>query len=115
MSKEPTSLSLLSEIEEVCLYAKLIEQLNKDFNLAGIEESIQSHCSPKELILQLQKIVLRLINNDFDSYLNLLYRIDISENEIKKLDGSTIEKMSGQVVYLLLKREWQKVWFKNKL
>jgi len=114
MCKDSTSLSLLSEIEGVDLYKKLIEQLNKDFNLAGIDETFRLDCSPSELIQELQKTVVRLISHDFDGYLNLLYRVDISENEIKKLGGADIEKMSGQVVYLLLKREWQKVWFKNK-
>ena len=115
MCKEESSVVLLSEIESVDLYLKLIEQLNKDFQLAGIEQSFGLDFTPLKLIQELQKIVIRLINNKFDDYLNLLYRIDISEIEIKKLDGSNIEKMSEQVVYLLLKREWQKVWFKAKL
>jgi hypothetical protein len=114
MCKKLPVLKLLSEIESVDLYIKLIEQLNKDFNLAGIEETFSSGCSPSELIQELQNIVSRLIRNDFDGYLNLLYRIDISENEIKKLGGTVMEKVSGQVVYLLLKREWQKVWFRNE-
>ena len=115
MCKDATSLRLLSEIKGVDLYLKLITQLNKDFQLAGIEESFCLDQTPSELIAQLQKIVLKLINNDFDNYLNLLYRVDISEIEIKKLNGSNIEKMTEQIVYLLLKREWQKVWFKAKL
>jgi hypothetical protein len=115
MCKDIISLSLLTEIESVNLYPKLIEQLNKDFQLAGISQSFNSDCIPSKLIQELQKTVLSLINNNFDSYLNLLYRIDLSENKIKKLDGSDMDKMTEQVVYLLLKREWQKVWFKNKL
>lgn len=115
MCKDSTSLKLLSEIEGVDLYLKLIEQLNKDFQLAGIEQSFSLDCTPPKLALELQKTVVRLVNNDFDCYLNLLYRVDISEVEIKKLDGSNIEKMTEQIVYLLLKREWQKVWFKSKL
>ena len=115
MSKGATSLRLLSEIKEVDLYLKLIEQLNKDFQLAGIEQLFSLDCSPSNLIQQLQKIILKLINDDFDNYLNLLYRVDISENKTRKIDSSNIKKMSEQVVYLLLKREWQKVWFKNKL
>ena len=72
-------------------------------------------CTPLKLAQELQKIAVKLINIDFDNYLNLLYRVDISEIEIKKLDGSNIEKMTEQIVYLLLKREWQKVWFKSRL
>ncbi|PCI08858.1 MAG: hypothetical protein COB73_06370 [Flavobacteriaceae bacterium] len=114
MCKELTSLSLLSEIEGADLYKKLIGQLNKDFNLAGIEQFFSSDCTPSELIQQLQKIVVKLITTNFDGYLNLLYRVDLSENKIKKLEGANLDKMSEQVAYLLLKREWQKVWFKSR-
>ena len=48
---------------------------------------------------------------DFDTY---LAKYPVSEEEIKKLDGSDISALSGQVAFLILKREWQKVWFRNK-
>jgi len=44
--------------------------------------------------------------------LNLLYIIDVSEEEIKKLDGTDLVKLSEEVTFLVLKREWQKVWFR---
>ncbi|MBC7641800.1 MAG: hypothetical protein H7174_05590, partial [Flavobacterium sp.] len=47
-------------------------------------------------------------------YLNLLYIIDVPEDQIKKLDGSDIEELSAQVAFLILKREWMKVWFRNR-
>ena len=37
-----------------------------------------------------------------------------SEEEIKKLDGSDLLILAEQVAFLILKREWQKVWFRNK-
>lgn len=114
MCNDSLSISLLAEVEGVDLYQKLIEQLNKDFQLAGIQQSFNSDCIPSKLIEELQETIVRLIHHDFDSYLNLLYRVDLSENKIKKLDGSAMGKMAEQVVYLLLKREWQKVWFKSR-
>lgn len=115
MCKSTESLSLLSQITSVDLYLKLIEQLNKDFQLAGIQQSFSLNSTSTELIQELQKTIIKLINYDFEGYLNLLYRVDLSENKIKKLSGSDIDKMSEQVAYLLLKREWQKVWFKSRL
>lgn len=115
MSNRDFPIELLSEIYEEDLYVKLIEQLNKDFQLSGIESHFDLELNPNSLIHQLEKSILDLINTNFDGYLNLLYRVDISELELKKLDGSNIEKLSEQVVYLLLKRVWKKVWFKNKL
>lgn len=109
-----TSIQLVSEIYERRLYIKLIEQLNKDFQLVGIEEVFLINSSPKELVAQLQKSIYQLIHTNFSDYMNLLYRIDISENEIKKIDGSDIEKLTEQVSFLILKRECQKVWIRSK-
>lgn len=105
---------LLAEAEIENLYLKLVEQINKDFNLAN--EGIDFPLSTKshELKVQLHEKIYRLIQYKFAEYLNLLYIIDVNESEIKKLDGSDLIALSEQVVFLILKREWQKVWFRNK-
>ncbi len=54
-----------------------------------------------------------LIQEKFAEYLNLLYIVDVSEAKIKALDGSDMLKLSEQVTFLILQREWQKVWFKQ--
>jgi hypothetical protein len=105
---------LLIEAEKENLYQKLIEQINKDFNLANEPIDIPQNTSAEELKTMLHEKVYRLIQYKFAEYLNLLYIIDVSESEIKKLDGSDISALSGQVAFLILKREWQKVWFRNK-
>lgn len=106
--------NLLSEAEKENLYLKLIEQINKDFNLAN--ESIDFHLStkPHELKVQLHEKIYRLIQYKFAEYLNLLYIVDVSEEQVKKLDGSDIMELSEQVSFLILKREWMKVWFRNR-
>ena len=105
---------LLTEATGENLYLKLIEQINKDFNLANEGIDFPISISPEELKIQLHEKIYRLIQYKFAEYLNLLYIIDVSEDEIKKLDGSDLVILAEQVVYLLLKREWQKVWFRNK-
>jgi hypothetical protein len=103
---------LISEAEKEALYLKLIEQMNKDFNLANEAIDFPMSMSPEELKLQLHEKIYRLIQYKFAEYLNLLYIIDVSEEQIKKLDGSVV--LAEQVSFLILKREWQKVWFRNK-
>ncbi len=111
----PTSPSaLLSEAETENLYLKLIEQINKDFNLSNEGIDFPLSTNPQELLVQLHEKIYRLIQYKFAEYLNLLYIIDVSEEQIKKLDGSDIVELSKQVAFLILKREWQKVWFRNK-
>lgn len=106
--------NLLSEAEKENLYLKLIEQINKDFNLANEPIDFPMSTLPEELKIQLHEKIFRLIQYKFAEYLNLLYIIDVSENEIKKLDGSDLVNLSEDVVFLILKREWQKVWFRNR-
>lgn len=105
---------LLVEAQGENLYLKLVEQINKDFNLANEGIDFPLSISPEELKIQLQEKIYRLIQYKFAEYLNLLYIIDVSESEVKKLDGSDLVVLAGQVSFLILKREWQKVWFRNK-
>ncbi len=105
---------LLSEAESENLYIKLIEQLNKDFNLANEGIDFPMSIKPDDLKAELHEKIYRLIQYKFAEYLNLLYIIDVSEDQVRKLDGSDLVILSEQVAFLVLKREWQKVWFRNK-
>ena len=105
---------LLSTAQKENLYTKLVEQINKDFALANEAVDFAEGTTPINLKLGVQDKVYRLIQYKFAEYLNLLYIIDVSEKEIKSLDGSDIIELSEQVAFLILKREWQKVWFRNK-
>lgn len=111
----PSSIdSLINQAEEEHLYFKLIEQTNKDFNLANEPIDIPLDIFPFQFKDLVHNKVLKLIQFKFAEYLNLLYIIDVSESEIKKLDGSDLIQLAEQVTFLILKREWQKVWFRNK-
>ena len=105
---------LLSNAAKEELYLKLIEQINKDFNLANEGVDFHSSTTPESLKMQLHEKIYRLIQNKFAEYLNLLYIIDVPEEQVKKLDGSDIVELSEQVAFLILKREWMKVWFRNR-
>lgn len=104
---------LFEEAEKESLYLNLIEQINKDFNLANEGIDFPLSISPDELKIQLHEKIYRMIQYKFAEYLNLLYIIDVSEIEIKKLDGSDLVILAEQVSFLILKREWQKVWFRK--
>lgn len=105
---------LFEEAQKESLYLKLIEQLNKDFNLANEGVDFPLSISPEELKVQLHEKMYRMIQYKFAEYLNLLYIIDVWEDQVKKLDGSDLVILAEQVSFLILKREWQKVWFRNK-
>lgn len=106
--------SLIKEASELDLYKKLVFQLNKDFLLANIDLDFHEEILPSSLKLLLHETVYKLIQEKFTEYLNLLYIIDVPEKQVKALNGEDILKLSEDVTFLILKREWQKVWFKNK-
>jgi len=105
---------LIIETSKTGLYKKLILQLNKDLALANIDLGFDEEVLPTSLKLILQESIYRLIQEKFTDYLNLLYIIDVSEVKVKQLDGSDTLRLSEDVTFLVLKREWQKVWYKNK-
>ncbi|NNK83090.1 MAG: hypothetical protein HKO92_08195 [Flavobacteriaceae bacterium] len=104
---------LIQEATALELYKKLIIQLNKDFLLANIDLDFDEEILPTSLKLLLHEIIYNLIQEKFVEYLNLLYIIDVSEHKVKQLDGSDTLKLSEEVTFLILQREWQKVWYKH--
>ncbi len=105
---------LITEANQLDLYMKLVQQLNKDFLFANIDLDFSEDILPESLKLLLHETIYKLIQEKFTEYLNLLYIIDVPEATIKALDGNDTLKLSEEVTFLILKREWQKVWFKNK-
>lgn len=105
---------LIVEAETLDLYRKLIIQLNKDLLYANIDLEFDEETLPTSLKLVLQETVYNLINSKFSDYLNLLYIIDVSEAKIRNLDGSDALRLSEEVTFMILQREWQKVWYKAK-
>ena len=113
MHKPSNYEELVAEVSALDLYDSLILQLNKDLLLAGIDLEFSSTTSPQTLFDSLSQTVYFLLREKFMEYLNLLYIIDVPEHQIKQLDGSDLESLSQNVSLLILKREWQKVWYKK--
>ncbi|WP_348727173.1 hypothetical protein [Tenacibaculum sp. 190130A14a] len=107
-------MSLLTQVVDKDLYIQLIHQLNKDFELVSLDIAFDTESTPLELKNTLQETVKNLLLNDSDGYYNLLYRIDVSETIIKSIDTSSMDNYSEEVTFLILKRVWQKVYYKNK-
>ncbi|GAB4161623.1 MAG: hypothetical protein Tsb0033_19340 [Winogradskyella sp.] len=105
---------LITEANALNLYKKLIIQLNKDLLFAQVDLEFDEETQPLSLKLVLQETVFDLIQHKFSDYLNLLYQVDVSEQKIKSLDSSDMIKLSEDVTFLILQREWQKVWYKSK-
>ena len=106
--------SLIENANQLNLYKKLIIQLNKDLLYANINLAFDEDVLPTSLKLLLHETIFKLIQEKFTDYLNLLYIIDVSEQKVRALDGFDILELSEKVTLMILQREWQKVWLKNK-
>ncbi|MEO6348456.1 MAG: hypothetical protein ABIO60_11170 [Aquaticitalea sp.] len=96
------------------LYQKLVKQLNKDLVFANIDIGFNEEVPPTSLKLLLHETVFKLIQEKFMDYLNLLYIIDVSEEKINQLNEDDAMQLSEEVTFLILKREWQKVYYRNR-
>lgn len=108
-----TADALFGEAQRLDLFQQLLAQLSKDFGLANEPIDFPKSTSPQDLKIQLEEKIHRMLYHRFAEYLNLLYIIDVPEKDIKALDGSDLAMLSESVTFLILKREWQKVWFRN--
>ena len=108
--------SLVIEISNPELYALFVQQLKKDFDNSNVNTDFIADLEPDyDLIFRIINYELQNLLNDSKFKLNqLLYRIDISEQQINKLSkvkpsSSFIEIISE----LIIKRVLQKVVIKE--
>ena len=108
-------LQLFSKAEAQGLEKHLIRQLNKDLSLSGVRASIPEDFTPGEVVTRLKEILEGLLHDDFQGFLNLLYRADVSQAKMGQSEESSFTEYIENSTYQLLKREWQKVWIRNKI
>lgn len=86
------------------------DQIVKDFGLATDELSLNETSTFKQLSIEVARIINYLINNDANRLMNLLYRIDLNENSVKKaLLGAEGNNSDTLITSMIVEREFQKV------
>ena len=110
-----TAEALLAYAGELGLREALLAQVRKDFERASVPfpkigPSHGGGPADREWVQGLQESLYRLLMEDFDGYLNLMYAADIPEREFRSLEVTDAVDVARQVALLLLRREWQKVW-----
>ena len=103
---------LSSQLINQKIYLALIQQIEKDLQLIGVDFLLEEKPLQEEFLLQFQELITALIDTNFELFLNLLYRIDIDENKIRSLIQSQNENLYALITFEILKREWQKGWFR---
>lgn len=92
-------------------------QLNKDLGGEWIRmEKIPLDADANWLFNETKLLVNELFNSDKSKLSQLLYRVDVSEREVKKvMETEEINLVADQLAALLVKREVQKVLFRLKI
>ena len=103
---------LITQTQNSKLYQQLVNQLKKDFLLANIDLELPQKTTPILLKKEIENTIFNLLSNDFNAYLNLLYIVDVNEKQIKAIHYTNTAELSFEVTFLIIKREWQKVWYK---
>lgn len=87
-----------------------ISLIRKDFNLDESELIIQeAELTHDALLKKLTYIVSYLLEKDFSRLLQVLYRIDISEEKLKSALSSNEIAPAAAISQMILEREMQKV------
>jgi len=95
------------------LYTDLLVQLEKDFKLASEDFDCPPTLEPSALKAQLAHRIHHLIQHKYAELLNLLYIFDVPEQAFKQLDGNDLMELSEDLGFLILRREWMKVWYRK--
>ncbi|OFY85683.1 MAG: hypothetical protein A3F72_12080 [Bacteroidetes bacterium RIFCSPLOWO2_12_FULL_35_15] len=87
-------------------------QIIKDFDMFGMEIKFSGNAynAYQELFEQIEPHIKNLIENNQQKFMGILYRIDVSDVQIKKaVNENSSESFSVIVTDLIIKRELQKV------
>ena len=89
------------EINELTVVISKDLELNQELPVpSGLEE----------LITELSVIIGEMITHDFNRLVNILYRIDVSEEKVKKAMGEqSPEDVPRKIAELIVERELQKL------
>lgn len=101
---------------ERSIYVKPVkQQLAKDLFVLGEEFNLLEKCEDFTCIFQtLTKVLKKYIENNKTGLMNFLYRVDVSEKRISKALDTSKENADELLAELVIKRELQKVLFREK-
>ncbi|WP_339838563.1 hypothetical protein [uncultured Maribacter sp.] len=105
---------LLVLANDSTLIEDLTYQIEKDFGLANISLKLPLKFDAQTFIAAIREKVYYLMMEHFSEYLNLLYVVDIPESQFQQIEITDAVEVADQMTFLILKREYQKVWYRNR-
>ncbi|MCH7515887.1 MAG: hypothetical protein IIB08_01950 [Bacteroidetes bacterium] len=96
---------------------EISEFISKDFMVGNSNSLIPvgDFINLNEFRLYLSQKLSNLMDNNYDSFINILYRIDVDEEKLSKLfSGTNRENISADLADLIIERSIQKAEFRQK-
>ncbi|MBN4061847.1 MAG: hypothetical protein COA57_09990 [Flavobacteriales bacterium] len=92
------------------------QQIIKDFGIYGKEITFSGNAKAayNELFSQIEPIISKMLSEEYEKFLSVLYRIDISEKQIAQ--ATSEEKASSPsaiITHIIIERELKKVVTKH--
>ncbi|MFO7829346.1 MAG: hypothetical protein R6V23_12035 [Bacteroidales bacterium] len=88
------------------------EQVRKDFAMFGMDVVFSGNVSLAydELFVQLKVYIEKLLNDNYEKLMSLLYQIDVSQKELVKPEpNQSFETVPEIITHKILERELKKV------
>ncbi|MGG5507318.1 MULTISPECIES: hypothetical protein [unclassified Myroides] len=106
---------LENQLKEQDLFEQLVQQIERDFRMSVEEDLTFSASTPLELVQQIQELLESIAARTPAKLSMLLYRIDVAERDIRAIEEGDVFNYFQQLTYLIVKREFQKVYFRTNL
>jgi hypothetical protein len=110
-------IDVIHSLQKPNLFEKFKTQLHRDFELCGFADTAPqlSSTNLEHIFQQVLKSIMIIEKKDSSSIQNLLYRIDVTELQIKKEAANHPDKNFQQILSeLIIKRILQKVIIKEQ-
>jgi hypothetical protein len=88
----------------------LIQDLNQAYGL-----ELSGKLTEEALQVILAEKINTMINHDFGTLVQLLYRIDVNETKLRRLLEGDVRQDAGMIIAaLIIERQWQKIESRRK-
>ena len=104
--------SIQPYLNDIDILKQTVEQIQKDFSFFDITISFKESKQDAytQFVQQILPRIKQLIKSDYQKFYSLLYRVDISETQIKKESAANIDMPFEEIITrLIIKRCLQKV------
>ncbi len=103
----------MPQSEDIKLGLQLFE---KDFQLESeyLQLSEKKEFTYDDAFLKIMRVVEDLLAKDFQQLVNVLYRIDVSEEKLKEALATSVDNPASVITKMIIERELLKVEFRKK-